>query len=67
VTARGQWLDGKWSVVLTRPLALPAPEDGVMLTPGDAVSAAFAVWDGAHFDRNGRKLITIWQDLQLDK
>ncbi len=27
--------------------------------------AALAVWDGAHRDRDGQKLISIWQDLEL--
>ena len=30
-------------------------------------TASFAVWDGGHRDRDGQKLITIWQGLQLDK
>jgi hypothetical protein len=27
---------------------------------------AFAVWEGAEKDRDGKKLITIWQDLLLE-
>jgi mono/diheme cytochrome c family protein len=66
VEAIGQWRDGQWSVVFKRPLAVPAGE-GVPLAPGDKASAAFAVWDGARGDRNGQKMISIWQDLQLEK
>lgn len=52
VKARGEWKDGRWTVVLRRPLA-----------PGKR-SIAFAVWDGAARDRNGQKLVSIWHDLE---
>lgn len=67
VRAMGEWEAGRWTVVLTRPLALPTADDGVALQPGDQVSAAFAVWDGAAQDRDGKKLITIWQDVVLEE
>jgi DMSO reductase family type II enzyme heme b subunit len=62
----GQWRDGRWIVLMTRPLALDSEGDGVSLKPGDKASVAFAVWDGAAQDRDGKKLITIWQDLVLE-
>lgn len=67
VHAVGQWHDGRWTVVMTRPLALDAAEDGVSLQPGDKASVAFAVWDGTAQDRDGKKLITMWQDLLLEE
>jgi DMSO reductase family type II enzyme heme b subunit len=67
VLAVGQWENGRWTVVMTRRLRLASPDDGVSLAPGDKVSVAFAVWDGAAKDRDGKKLITIWQDLVLEK
>jgi mono/diheme cytochrome c family protein len=67
VVARGTWNDGRWSVLMTRPLKLSSPSDGVMLAAGDTLSAAFAVWDGSQSDRDGKKLISIWQDFVLDK
>lgn len=67
VDARGVWNEGRWNVVLTRPLASESDADGLSLAPGDRTSAAFAVWDGAHRDRDGQKLITLWQDLELAK
>ena len=66
VRATGDWQDGRWTVVMVRPLALSSPEDGVPLRPGDTASVAFAIWDGAAQDRDGKKLITIWQDLILE-
>ncbi|RIK86030.1 MAG: hypothetical protein DCC67_03230 [Planctomycetota bacterium] len=67
VSAQGSWRDGRWTVVMTRPLATAAADAGVSLEPGQKVSASFAVWDGAKRDRDGHKLITIWQELELQK
>ena len=67
VRARGEWHDGRWVVLLTRTLAVESESDGVALAPGLRVSIAVAVWDGSHRDRDGKKLITIWQDLVLEK
>jgi DMSO reductase family type II enzyme heme b subunit len=65
VSAHGNWSDGRWTVVMTRSLAVASADDGVSLEPGGKASVAFAVWDGAHHDRDGQKSITIWQDLEL--
>jgi mono/diheme cytochrome c family protein len=66
VTSRASCQDGRWTVVLRRPLD-PGAENGVPLAPGDRVSVAFALWDGAARDRNGQKLVSIWHDLVLEK
>jgi hypothetical protein len=65
VTARAAWADGRWTVVLRRPLAVPS-DAGLSLAPGDRCSVAFAIWDGAARDRNGQKLVSIWHDLTLE-
>jgi mono/diheme cytochrome c family protein len=71
VRAHGAYLgndggpDGRWSVVLRRPLAVP-PEAGIPLVAGDRLSVAFALWDGAARDRNGQKFVSIWHDLHLE-
>jgi mono/diheme cytochrome c family protein len=67
VDANGTWNDGRWSVILRRRLAPTAPDDGVALEPGATASVAFAVWDGSQRERDGIKLITIWQDLRLER
>jgi hypothetical protein len=46
-------------------LTVPA-DGGLSFVPGERVSAAFALWDGAARDRNGQKLVSIWHDLRLD-
>lgn len=65
VKATGEWQDGRWTVVLTRPLSTPSEADGVSLKPGETASTAFALWNGSRQDRNGQKLISIWHDLKL--
>jgi len=65
VRARGTWSEGRWTVVMTRPLSVASQDDGVSLEAGGRSSVAFAVWDGMHHDRDGQKSITIWQDLEL--
>lgn len=67
VQAKGTWKDGRWTVVLTRPLAVASAEDGISLEPGGRASVAFALWDGGHRDRDGQKAITIWQDFELER
>jgi mono/diheme cytochrome c family protein len=65
VSAKGLWKDNRWTVVLRRPLGVKA-DAGVPLAPGDKLSIAFALWNGAAGDRNGQKLISIWHDLQVE-
>jgi hypothetical protein len=65
VQAIGNWKDNRWTVVLRRPLEV-GPGAGIALAPGDHLSIAFAIWDGAARDRNGQKLISIWHDLHLE-
>lgn len=67
IASRGvyQEKDGRWTVVFRRPMTVPA-ESGITLVPGDTLSIAFALWDGAAGDRNGQKLVSIWHDLKVE-
>jgi DMSO reductase family type II enzyme heme b subunit len=38
----------------------------VSLTPAAVVPVAFAVWNGSAGDRDGKKSVTIWQDLYIE-
>jgi DMSO reductase family type II enzyme heme b subunit len=60
------WKDGRWNVVFQRPLSAKEGQQGLSLTLGQDVSAAFAIWDGSNRDRGPQKVITIWQDLVLE-
>jgi mono/diheme cytochrome c family protein len=66
VQAIGAWRDGRWRVVLQRPLA-PAEKDGLVARPGRTLSVAFAVWDGQAEDRDGQKSVSIWNTLELER
>jgi DMSO reductase family type II enzyme heme b subunit len=65
VAVEADWRDGRWTVVLRRPLTVESDE-GLPLAAGGDYSAAFAVWDGDKRDRAAQKLVTIWQDLHLE-
>jgi hypothetical protein len=66
VAATATWKDERWTVVLRRALE---GKDGASSSfkPGDKVSVAFALWDGAARDRNGQKLVSIWHDLLIER
>jgi mono/diheme cytochrome c family protein len=64
VEAHGTWGTGTYRVVLRRTLAARGP-DAVRLRPGRTTPVAFAVWNGAAGDRDGKKSVTIWQDLRI--
>jgi hypothetical protein len=65
VTASATWKDGRWVVVLRRPLRVQS-DGGTPLVAGEQYSVAFALWDGDADDRNGQKLVSIWHDLKLE-
>jgi mono/diheme cytochrome c family protein len=66
VAAHGEWTTDTYRVVLRRALR-PTGRDAVRLAPGESTPVAFAVWDGAAGDRDGKKSVTIWQDLRLER
>lgn len=65
VDARGVWEHGTYHVQFRRPLA--GGEGGVALAPGGKAAVAFAAWNGSAGDRDGKKSVTIWQDMWLEK
>lgn len=64
VVARGVHGTDSYRVVFRRSLAGDG-EGAVALRPGTTVPVAFAVWNGAAGDRDGKKSVTIWQDLEI--
>jgi len=66
VKGHGIWADGKWRVVMVRALRTANQRDA-QFAAGVTVPVAFAVWDGAQGDRDGRKAVTVWQHLKLEK
>jgi mono/diheme cytochrome c family protein len=62
--AEGVWSTGSYRVMFTRPLAVEG-EGAVNLAAGTVVPVGFAVWNGTAGDRDGKKSVTIWQELEL--
>lgn len=64
VQGDGEWKDGEWTVVFIREMGAMSKWDADF--KGKApIMVAFAVWDGEKEDRNGRKVITVWQRLNV--
>jgi hypothetical protein len=62
-SAKGEWRDGVWKVVITRPLET---ENGSGLKAGGQSYMAFAVWQGGHGEVGGRKSVTMtWTPLEI--
>ncbi len=64
VQGNGVWKDGKWTVVLSRSIRSLNKWD-ILLKKKEPILVAFAVWDGSNSDRNGRKVVSMWQRLHL--
>ena len=64
VIGHGEWKDGFWTVILIRDMEKTSEWD-VNLIRKDPVLTAFAVWDGEKEDRSGRKVISVWQRLNI--
>jgi hypothetical protein len=65
VDARGLYSTDTYRVMFRRDLA-GRGERAVTLRPGTTVPVGFAVWNGSAGDRDGKKSVTIWQDLVLE-
>ena len=59
----------RWSrshrVMFRRDLQGRGPQ-AVTLAPGATVPVGFAVWNGSAGDRDGKKSVTIWQEIVLE-
>lgn len=64
VAAVGVYQTGAYHVQLRRPLKT-GKKDAVALTPGKRAAVSFAVWNGSAGDRDGKKSVTIWQELVI--
>lgn len=62
----GLWKNGKWLVVLTRPLKSGDSQEHV-LQPGAETALAFAVWEGGNLNVGARKNYALWTTLILEE
>ncbi|MGP0565801.1 MULTISPECIES: ethylbenzene dehydrogenase-related protein [unclassified Nitrospina] len=66
VLGYGVWEDGEWNVVFLRDMDTAGKWDA-NLNKEEPILVAFAVWDGKKEDRNGRKVVSVWQRLNVLK
>ena len=64
VEAVGVYATGAYRVQLRRALR-NAGEGAVSLAPGGRTPVSFAIWNGSAGDRDGKKSVTIWQELLI--
>lgn len=63
---RGAWKDGKWYVVMDRPIETADPLVARFNENPTQQLVAFAVWDGNAANRGGRKNITNWMPMRIE-
>lgn len=61
---RGVWRDGRWAVVIARPL-VSDDLNGPRLVRGDRTVVAFAVWEGGNREVGSRKSWSSWVPLVI--
>ena len=64
VEATGTYSVGSYRVVFRRPLTGEG-DTQIALVPGSTALVSFAVWNGSAGDRDGKKSVTIWQELYI--
>lgn len=64
--ARGQWRDGRWTVVIDRPLAAGEALADRLLGEGEH-AISLAVWDGAAGNVGGRKHYCTWVPMEIER
>lgn len=73
VEGKGVHSNGAWYVQLRRSMTVPVATSGeqngatpVHFKPGTRIPLSFAAWDGHTGDRDGKKQISIWQELVIE-
>lgn len=66
VRGKGLWFDDHWTVLFIRSIRSDEPDD-VNFSTTRPTKVAFAVWNGQNRDRDGRKVISNWYQLTLEK
>ncbi|MFQ5889369.1 MAG: c-type cytochrome [Gemmatimonadota bacterium] len=64
-TGDAMWRDGRWRLVIRRPLTAPQGSSDVHLRPGAFIPVAFHVWDGANGETGLKMALSSWYYLYL--
>jgi DMSO reductase family type II enzyme heme b subunit len=66
VHAKGEYSNGRWKIVFSRPLVTEHPDEDRQVTPGEFINIAFAVWDGRKdatgqlIEKGSQKAVSSW-------
>lgn len=67
VTGKGIYHDGRWKVILKRPLKTEDVKGDIQFEIGKLIPIAFAIWDGSNNDVAGQKSVSSWYYISLEK
>jgi DMSO reductase family type II enzyme heme b subunit len=65
--ARGEYANGTWRVIMTRPLRTSPADQDLQITQGAYIPIAFATWDGSNGERGARHTLTTWYWLLVQR
>ena len=66
VRTAARWHNGKWQIVIARPLKGAESPNIIQLQPGQATRFGIAIWEGSHQERGGLKSFSgDWLPLEL--
>lgn len=72
VHAKGEYSNGRWKIVFSRPLVTEHPDEDRQVTPGEFINIAFAVWDGRKdatgqlIEKGSQKAVSSWWYFRAD-
>lgn len=66
-SGQGVWRDGRWTVVVRRPLETEDGAREVQLRPGQMVPIAFHAWEGANGETGLKMALSSWYFLHLQQ
>jgi complex iron-sulfur molybdoenzyme family reductase subunit gamma len=66
VKGNGVYENGRWHVVITRPMRVKSSENPAQLEPGKSTGFGVAIWEGGHGERAGLKAISGDDWIKLD-
>jgi len=67
VTGKGIYQNGRWKVVMKRPVKTDDAKGDIQFEIGRLIPVAFAVWDGSNSDVAGQKSVSSWYYVSLEK
>lgn len=66
ITSEASWADGRWTVVMKRPL-LTEDKNDVQFTPGVFIPMALNAWDGSNGEHNNIMSLSTWYSVVLEQ